>query len=85
MILLISCVSTEMQDVWKDDNYQSQMKKIFVIGVSKDHKIRRQFENEFVNQLTIKGIEAIQSYKVLSSDKMHDRDTIVSKIKDMNI
>ena len=50
-----------------------------------DHKIRRQFENEFVNQLAIKGIEAIQSYKILSSDKMLDRDTIVLKIKDMNI
>jgi hypothetical protein len=74
-----------MQDVWKDENYQSQIKKIFIIGVSKDHKIKRQFENEFVNQLTIKGIEAIQSYKVLSSDKMLDRDTVVSKIKDMNI
>jgi len=74
-----------MQDVWKDENYQSQIKKIFVIGVSKDHKIRRQFENEFVNQLTIKGIEAIPSYTVLSPDKMLDRDTIVSKIKDMNI
>ena len=85
MILLISCVTTEMQDVWKDENYQSQMKKIFVIGVSKDHKIRRQFENEFVNQLAIKGIDAIPSYSVLSPDKMLDRDTIVSKIKDMNI
>lgn len=85
MILLISCVTTEMQDVWKDEHYQSQIKKIFVIGVSKDHKIRRQFENEFVNQLTIKGIEAIPSYTVLSSDKMLDKNTIVLKIKDMNI
>ena len=85
MILLISCVATEIQDIWKDNNYQSKIKKIFVIGVSQVNIIRRQFENEFVNQLTIKGIEAIPSYTVLSPDKMLDKNTIVSKIKDMNI
>jgi hypothetical protein len=74
-----------MQNVWKDNNYQSQIKKIFIIGVSKDHKIRQQFENEFVKQLAAKGIEAIPSHRILSPDKMLDKNTIVSKIKDMNI
>jgi len=47
--------------------------------------MRKQFEDEYVQQLAIKKIEAIPSYTVLSSDEMLDKDTIVSKIKDMNI
>jgi len=27
LILLISCVTTKMHDVWKDQNYSSQIKK----------------------------------------------------------
>jgi len=74
-----------MHDVWKDKDYHGQIKKIFVIGVSQDHKIRQQFENEFVKQLAAKEIKAIPSHTVLSPDKMLDKNTIVSKIKDMNI
>jgi ABC-type branched-subunit amino acid transport system substrate-binding protein len=47
--------------------------------------MRKQFENEYVKQLAIKKIEAIPSYTVLSPDEMLDKNTIVSKIKDMNI
>jgi len=85
LILLISCVTTKMHDVWKDQNYSSQIKIIFIIGVSQDQKMRKQFENEYVKQLAIKKIKAIPSYTVLSSDEMLDKDTIVSKINDMNI
>ena len=85
LILLISCATTKMHDVWKDKNYSSQIKKIFIIGVSQDQKMRKQFENEFVKQLATKKIKAIPSHTVLSPDKMLDKNTIVSKIKNMNI
>jgi ABC-type branched-subunit amino acid transport system substrate-binding protein len=74
-----------MHDVWKDKNYSGQIKKVFIIGVSQDNKMRKQFENEYVKQLAIKKIEAIPSHTVLSSDKILDKNTIVSKIKDMDI
>ena len=85
LILIISCATTTMQSVWKDNNYSSQIKKIFIIGVSQNNTIRQQFEDEFVKQLATREIEAIPSYSILSADKMLDKDTIVSKIKDMNI
>jgi hypothetical protein len=74
-----------MPSVWKDNNYSSQIKKIFIIGVSQNNNIRREFEDEFVKQLATKGIEAIPSHSILSPDKMLDKNTIVSKIKDLNI
>jgi hypothetical protein len=71
--------------VWRDEGYSSHIKKVFIIGVSPKPVIRRIFEREFVNQLKSHGVDAVASHQVIPSDEMLDKETIVSKIKDLDI
>jgi len=79
-----SCSTTTMGTVWADKNYQGgKIKKIFVIGVSKDPTVRRVFEDEFVNQLKSLGTDAVPSYSLIPSEEMIDRPTVESKMKEV--
>lgn len=83
-LLFASCSTTKMGTVWVDKNYQGgKIKKIFVIGVSKDPTVRRVFEDEFVGQLKAQGTDAIPSYSQIPDEKMIDRPTVESKMKEM--
>jgi hypothetical protein len=70
---------------WRDDSYSRQFKKIFIIGAAERPNIRRIFEREFAARLRYHGVAAIPSHKILPSDKMLDKNTILSKIEDQNI
>ena len=85
LLLITSCASTNLTSVWRDSSYSGQFKKILVIGVAKERGIRRIFEREFVHQLKSHGVEAVSSFTLIPSDQMLNKDTIVSKIKDLNI
>ena len=79
-----SCSTTTMGTVWADKNYQGgKIKKIFVIGVSKDPTVRRVFEDEFVDQLKSLGTDAVPSYSLIPSEEMIDRPTVESKMKEV--
>lgn len=79
-----SCSTTTMGTVWADKNYQGgKIKKIFVIGVSKDPTVRRVFEDEFVDQLKSLGTDAVPSYSLIPSEKMIDKPTVESKMKEV--
>ena len=85
LLLIISCATTDLTSVWRDSSYSGHFKKILVIGVAKDRGIRRIFEREFVHQLKSNGVEAVSSFTLIPSEQMLNKDTIVSKIKDLNI
>ncbi len=79
-----SCSTTKMGMVWVDKNYQGgKLKKIFVIGVSKNPTARRVFEDEFVNQLKLLGTDAVPSYSQIPTEEMIDRPTVESKMKEV--
>jgi hypothetical protein len=79
-LLLASCATTTVSDVWKDNAYQGKAKKIVVIMVAKSPHMRDLFENRFVAELEDRGNSAIQSYKIVTTEQLPDRELVKSKI-----
>jgi len=83
--VLLSCAATREVKVWKDDSYQGKIKKILVIGTSQVPLMRGFFENEFVDQLRARGVEGVPSNTIVPSEKMRDKEAVLSAIKGMGI
>jgi hypothetical protein len=65
-LVLASCASTSMVSSKKNPAYTGpELKRLMVIGVSADARVRRAFEDEFVAKLKAAGVEAQPSYPVL--------------------
>lgn len=66
---LWSCTSTQLVQQWSNPAYTpSSLKKVMVIGVTKQASIRRSFEDEFVAQLKAAGVNATPSYLTIPQD-----------------
>jgi hypothetical protein len=64
-ILLESCSSSILVDVWNDPSYHgSPLKKILVIAVRQDPVRRRLWEDAFVGALSNNGVNATSSYNL---------------------
>ncbi len=84
-IIITSCATTTLLNVWKDDNYTGNIKKVLVIGTAEKQGVRRIFEREFVSQFKTYGIEAVPSYEYIPADKVLDKNAIISKINELDI
>lgn len=63
---LVACASTTLTNSWRSPDYKGPpLKKLMVVGVSKQPDLRRNFEDEFVSQLKLVGVEAVPSYKFI--------------------
>jgi len=81
---MTSCASTKVTGEWKDPNMTAkQFKKILVLGVAKQPKDRRAYEDEFVRQLKGKGVIAISSHTHIPHDKMRDKAAIEQTVESM--
>ncbi len=85
LITMISCATTSLNAVWKDESYQGEITNVLVIGVSKQPVRKRYFEDEFVRQLNARGLSATPSYRIFPSEEMLEKDTLLSKIREMGI
>ncbi len=86
LFLTVSCASTSVKTVWKDQNYQGgKLKNVFIIGVAKNPTIRRLFEDTFVEQLKARGVDGFVSYRAIPSEGKLDDATVKSKIKGMGV
>jgi hypothetical protein len=82
LFFITSCASTKITGEWKDPNMTAkQFKNIIVIGVAKQPKDRRAYEDEFVRQLKAKGVIAVASRTLIPHDKMRDRVAIEQTVK----
>ena len=79
--LFASCASTSITDSWKDKDYQGEVQKVVVIMVAKSSDMRNLFEGRFVAELQARGINAIQSNKIVTLEELPDRELVTSKIK----
>ena len=72
-LLFFSCATTKITETWKDDGYRgAPFSDLFVIGVAKEEKTRRSFENKFVEKLQAAGNTGcceFVSYGVRSKDR----------------
>lgn len=63
-LLLGSCASTELTSVWVDKEYGGSVDRILVVGIDKEPRHRRIFEDAFVAGLGDRGIYGKASYTV---------------------
>ena len=84
LFIMTSCATTELKNVWRDSDYGGKIKKVLVIGVINRPGLKRFFENEMVQQLEARGIDAVAGYSVLPADKEADKDVIVSKLEELD-
>jgi hypothetical protein len=83
---LTACAaSTKIVNQWVNPDYTSpRFRKIMVIGVSKQPSIRRTFEDEFVKQLKVAGVEAVPSYLYIPEDGQVDEGRLQEAVKRAN-
>ncbi len=83
LLMISSCATTTLKNVWVDRTYQGKLNKVFVIGVIKKPGIKRFFEDEFAAQLKAGGTDSIASYTVLPSDTEIDKKDLAATLKEV--
>ncbi|MCX6175562.1 MAG: hypothetical protein NTZ27_12485 [Ignavibacteriales bacterium] len=82
MILLESCSSSSLVDVWNDPTYhESPLKKILIIAIRKDPVQRRIWEDAFVGELSKHGVQSTSSYH-LFPDVLPDTNQIIQTVQE---
>jgi hypothetical protein len=82
MILIESCSSSVLVDVWSDPSYHdSPLKKILIISIRKDPVQRRIWEDAFVGELSKHGVKAISSYN-LFPNSLPDTNQVVETVQE---
>jgi hypothetical protein len=73
-VLLAACASTTLENQWKSPDYTgAPMRKMLVVGVTKQPSVRRVFEDEFASKLKAAGVEGIPSYTLIPDDGQVDQ------------
>ncbi len=77
--VLASCAPTKLTGVWKDKAYTGgSLKSVMVVGVVKNPRNRRLFEQFFAEQFKNNGVEASSSSDDILLGKELNKDTIKS-------
>jgi len=68
-MMVAGCATTEVSNTWKDPQYSgSPLRKVVVLGVTRQAGVRRVFEDTFVKSLSAAGVDAVASYTLLPTD-----------------
>jgi hypothetical protein len=85
LFIMTSCASTKLTTVWRDDNFNRHLKKVLVIGISKEEGKKRFFETAFASKLKEQGTAALQSFTIFPYGEILKKEVIVSKVREMDI
>jgi len=81
-LLLGGCASTSLVNQWKAPDYTGgPMRKVLVVGVTKQPSLRRVFEDEFAARLEAAGVNAVPSYTVIKEDGQADEAVLESAVQ----
>jgi hypothetical protein len=85
LLLLSSCTTTNLVQVWRDPNYRATpVKRVFVIGVMPNDMYRVQFENALAQALLSKGFEAATASSVFPPGQL-DKDKVQQYVVDNGV
>ncbi|MFV1983295.1 MAG: hypothetical protein ACC657_07110 [Thiohalomonadales bacterium] len=84
-LLLASCAATSVTGTWKEANYNKPIKKILVIGLTKEPANRRIFEDTLSQGIRDAGQEAQVSVKYFTDTKKISKETLAPIVKKENI
>lgn len=79
--LMSGCSSTTLTGSWRSPDHLRPVKKIYIVGVSKQETHRRIFEDEFGQELQMYGVKTVPSYKDLKNAQKADQELILKKVK----
>jgi hypothetical protein len=77
--------SSKIINQWVNPDYSSvALRRILVLGVSKQAGIRRTFEDAFVARLKAEGVDAVPSYRYIKDDGQADEALVKSAVTQAN-
>lgn len=86
LLVVGGCSASHVVSQWRDPEYAAppDVKRIMVVGVSKQAGIRRKFEDAFVDRLKQEGIDAVQSYLYIPEDGPVPEDRLQDGVRRAN-
>jgi hypothetical protein len=82
-LVVAACAATTLTNSWKSPDYKGPaLKKLLVVGVSKQSVTRRTFEDGFVEQLKAAGVDAVASYTLIPQDGQATEAELTKAVKD---
>jgi len=82
-LALVACASTQLTNSWTNPDYKgAPLKKLLVMGVSKQPALRRTFEDEFVNNLKPVGVDGVPSYKFIAEAGQAEEARVDQAVKE---
>jgi len=89
LVGLSGCTTLQVKEIWKDEAFQGHPKSVLVVAVMKNLTVQRMFESEFAKRLKGRGINAVESFRVLSDGVALEgdagREAVVAAIKAQGI
>lgn len=86
VFVLIACAPTKLTEVYKDSAYTGgTLKSIMVVGVADNLRKRKMFEEFFVEQFLINGVNAFSSVAVIPLKKELNKDTIKGQAEKLGV
>jgi hypothetical protein len=79
--LMAGCATTQVKDTWKKPEFTGKVKRVYLIGVTRNDKLRKLFEDEFARQLATLGATGIPSYPDLQISGDIDRETLRARLR----
>lgn len=80
-LLLESCAATRVTRVWKDVEYRGPIRKVVVLGIFPEPETRAIFEDEFVDRLARRGVEAEASRKIFPGGEFPEKEVAVAMFR----
>ena len=87
VLVVSSCDSTKFESTWVDPSAASvnlRHKAVAAFLISKNDSVRRSFELNLANQLTLRGIETLPGYEVLPNANATDKDELLQSLQNTN-
>lgn len=81
VLLFSGCATTKFKDSWKNPQLTKKVKRVYLIGVTRNDKMRKLFETEFVRQLAAFGVTGIPSYPDLVISGDVDREALRTRLR----
>ena len=82
VLLLSGCASTAINAQWVNPQAGNRLpvKSVMVMGINRDSTARRIYEDAMVAQLGLRGVKAVQSYKLLPDDGPAEQQAIQAAV-----
>jgi hypothetical protein len=81
VVLTTGCATTKVKDTWRKPEFTGKVHKVYLIGVTRNDKMRKLFEEELARQLAVQGVTGIPSYADLQISGDIDREALRARLR----